>query len=240
MRLHHKIAQTFGYDLIHVNRNHPTIESHLERLFKALEINLVLDVGGNTGQYGNMLREIGYQGWIVSFEPIPDCYDILKAHADNQWKVYNFALGSENKTIEMNITKASAFTSFLEPNAYARQIRAKEVPVVTTRQVNVHVLDDMLKEILARIDVDRPRIFLKMDTQGYDLEVFKGAVNSLDHVLALQSEISVIPLYDDMPDYIEAITTFREKGFEITGLYPVTRDPDTLFLVELDCVMKKK
>ncbi len=240
MRLHHKIARMFGYDLIHVNRNHPTIESHLQRLFKALDINVVLDVGGNTGQYGKMLRQIGYQGRIVSFEPVPECYETLRSMADERWEVHNVALGSENSRIDLNITQASAFTSFLHPNDYARQIRGKEVPVVDIRQVDVRVLDDMLPEILSSTKGESFRVFLKMDTQGYDLNVFQGASDSLDLICGLQSEISIIPLYEKMPDYIEAITTFRKKGFELTGLYPVTRDHDSLFLVELDCVMKKK
>ena len=61
----------------------------------------------------------------------------------------------------------------------------------------------------------------------------------LNKVVALQSEISVMPLYEGMPDYIESLNVFRQAGFELTGLYPVSRDPGSLQLIELDCVMRR-
>ncbi len=240
MRLHHRIAQAFGYDLIHVNRNHPTIESHLKRLLAHLEINLVIDVGGNTGQFGRMLRETGYKGRIASFEPIPDCCRAITSIADDRWEVHPFALGAETGTQKLHVTRASAFTSFLPPSEYASKIRAQQVPVVDELEVPVKRLDDIFDSLIQSVSHLPPRVFLKMDTQGYDIEVFKGAGRCLDNIAGLQSEISIVPLYDGMPDYVSALSVFREAGFEITGLYPVTRDYDTFFLVEMDCVMKKK
>jgi hypothetical protein len=70
--------------------------------------------------------------------------------------------------------------------------------------------------------------------------VLEGAAECLPRIIALQSEISVIPIYDGMPDYITCLQTFREMGFELTGLYPVTRDRDTLVVVEFDCVMQRR
>jgi hypothetical protein len=49
----------------------------------------------------------------------------------------------------------------------------------------------------------------------------------------------MIPIYDGMPGYIESLALFEEKGFKITGLYPVSREKDTLKLIELDCIMRK-
>jgi hypothetical protein len=76
-----------------------------------------------------------------------------------------------------------------------------------------------------------------MDTQGFDLEVLKGARQALPRILGLQSEVSVKPLYEYMPDLHEAITTMTGLGFELTGLFPVTREG--LGLIELDAVLAR-
>jgi FkbM family methyltransferase len=241
MRLHRRIPQIFGYDLIHIKRNHPTIESHLKILFGLLDINFVFDVGANDGQFGSMLRQNGYKGYIFSFEPVHTSYENLEKQSsrDPKWVTYNYALGSENKNMEINVTHATAFASFLDPNKYAEDIRAKEVPVTKKEIVEIKKLDDVFEGIISKHPTENNNIFLKMDTQGYDLEVFKGAKNIINKIVALQSEISILPLYEGMPDYLKTITEYRKEGFEITSLHPVTRDDNTMFLVEMDCVMKR-
>jgi hypothetical protein len=76
-----------------------------------------------------------------------------------------------------------------------------------------------------------------MDTQGYDLEVFTGLGNSYESIFALQSEMSVIPIYDDMPHLTESITFYEKAGFELAGMYPVNLDESSLRVIEFDCFM---
>jgi hypothetical protein len=83
------------------------------------------------------------------------------------------------------------------------------------------------------------RTYLKMDTQGFDLEVVRGAERVLPSVLGLQSEISVVPIYQQMPDYLTALATFKDLGFVLTGIYPVVRDKSTLAVTEFDCIMRR-
>src|SRR4030095_12017516 len=82
-----------------------------------------------------------------------------------------------------------------------------------------------------------PRCFLKMDTQGYDLEVFAGLGRWIEHVVGLQSEVAAIPLYTGMPRMAEAIARYEAAGFELTGLFPLSRDEPTGRVIEFDCVM---
>jgi len=79
-------------------------------------------------------------------------------------------------------------------------------------------------------------LYLKIDTQGFDLEVFGGAVAALEQVVALQSEVSMLPLYQGMPTYKVSIAAYNEGGFEISGFFPIAYD-QFLRIVELDCVM---
>ena len=80
------------------------------------------------------------------------------------------------------------------------------------------------------------RLFPKMDTQGYDLEVFRGAHLLLPNIKSLLSELSLIPIYDGMPTYLQALSTYQAAGFSVSGFYPVTRN-EKLALNEVDCVM---
>lgn len=241
MRLHNKFAQLFGYELIR-SRKHPTLESHLKLLFKHLDINLVIDVGANIGQYGAMLRKkVGYKGHIVSFEPVRAVFKKLSSNIaqDKNWTAYNYALGASEGTLNINVTSSSDFSSFLKPNEFAREVRPSESEINHVEEVTVKCLDNIFTEIISHIGIDSPRIFLKMDTQGYDHEVIKGTKNILTNMLGLQSELSVIPIYDNMPTYIESLTLYRNYNFEITAVYPISRDDKSLQLIEMDCILSK-
>ncbi|MFK7778440.1 MAG: FkbM family methyltransferase, partial [Gimesia sp.] len=240
MRLHRRISQIFGYDLIHIKRNHPSLESHLTFLFQDLKTNIVFDVGANRGQFGTLLREIGYTGYILSFEPLKATYQKLTqaSTGDEKWHTYNCALGSVSETTEINFTNASEFTSFLDPSDYGKEVRSAQVHIEQKETVEVKRLDDLFEEVISKCSGTNHHIFLKMDTQGFDQEVFKGAEKSIDQIDALQSEIAILPLYEGMPDYVESLAAFRKKGFELTGLFPVSRDKQSLILIEMDCVMR--
>jgi len=95
-------------------------------------------------------------------------------------------------------------------------------------------LDGVLPALQERIGFKRP--YLKIDTQGFDIEVLQGGNESLDAVRALQTEASVIGIYKGMPGYMETIRYLGDSGFDITGFYPVSRDR-SLRLIEFDCVM---
>jgi len=79
-----------------------------------------------------------------------------------------------------------------------------------------------------------------MDTQGYDLEVFRGATKTLSKIAVLQSEIGNIPLYKNVPDLVTTLSAYLREGFEITGLFPESRDMEDLRVIEFNCVMVHK
>jgi hypothetical protein len=82
-------------------------------------------------------------------------------------------------------------------------------------------------------------VLLKVDTQGFDLEVVEGAVKVLDRVRALQLEVPAKRVYDGMPPLPRTLERLDELGFEVTGMFPVTRDRDLLRVVEFDCVLRR-
>lgn len=231
------IAGWFGYLIVNKKKNHLDIHMHLGNLFRSRSINCVVDVGANRGQYGLELRQNGYTGHIFSFEPVKSSFELLKAVSakDKRWLVFNYALGSEDTKRTINVTGDTVFSSFLSPSEYSRQHITDKTTITKTEEVYIRRLDDVAKEIHAVVRV--PSVYLKMDTQGYDLEVLKGAGDFINEILGMQSEISMIPLYEGMPDFLEALRVYRTYGFEITGFYPAARDPESLIVLEYDCVM---
>jgi FkbM family methyltransferase len=234
------MIKCFGYDLIRRRKNHKTYEGHLENLFKRYAINCLLDVGANRGQYGFFVRSLGFKGRIISFEPVRKTYEELlaKTSKDHRWDVYPYALGSETTSKQIRVMKNSDLSSFLMPNQrlaemfiknHGDQIQSKETVLVKR-------LDDFFFEEKLALDSSL-RMMLKMDTQGYDLEVFRGAEKILPFVAVLQTEIANIPLYDGVPSFSGALYAFQGKGFELTGMFPESRNMNDFRVIEFNCLM---
>jgi FkbM family methyltransferase len=232
-----RAARAAGYEVIPSWRfDHLGLATHLRDLFARLAVDCVLDVGANRGQYGRFLRaEVGYAGQIVSFEPQSAALRELetRARSDSLWKVFGLALGAASGQLPLNVMEESAFTSFLAPDPSAVPTLAHLNSVVQVETVQVKRLDDMIDEIKGVCDSHN--FYLKLDTQGYDLEVLRGATATLGSIAALQTEVSVLPIYRHMPNWLTSLQVLKEYSFDVTGLYPVSQDPN-LRVVEFDCV----
>jgi len=230
------IRQSLARLSLYVSRTPPdTLGSYLTQVFDRLGINCVLDIGAHFGEYGRFLRGIGFAGLIISVEPVEASWEKLSRYAetDRSWIVHHLALGPDEGLGELNLTEGSDFASFLGPNDYARAEFPDSSRVVGHQQVAVRRLDRLFDECTSGLA--NPRVYLKLDTQGYDLEVLKGADGCLDRIVALQSEVSVKPIYQGQPSLTDALAQLHHLGFEVGGLYPVTRDREGR-VVEFDCV----
>lgn len=100
--------------------------------------------------------------------------------------------------------------------------------------VPVRRLDEALPALVS------PRIFLKTDTQGHNLAVIKGATRCLEHIVLLQSEISVEPIYGGIPHCLDSLRYYESLGFMLLNLSPVTRNPTRETIVEYDALMVRR
>jgi FkbM family methyltransferase len=200
------------------------------------QVNHVIDVGANTGQFGQYLRGI-YSGRISSFEPVSFAFEKLSRTVgpDGKWSAYKLALGATPGVTTINVSASSNFSSLLTANDYCISRFGERSAAAQKEEVTVKRLDQVLEEIG---DETAPeKILLKMDTQGYDIEVFKGLGDKLNSVVAVQSEISLVPIYKEMPHWTESISTYEKAGFGVVGMYPVTRDAGRV--VEYDCLLTR-
>ena len=210
------------------------LSEHMRRLFTAHRVDCAFDVGAHRGKYRRFLRyEVGFGGLVVSVEPIAELAAALEMRARHTplWQVHHCALGAAPGKAVLNVMASSDFSSFLAPEHSATaQYAARNV---VERKVEVEVRT--LEQLAAGLAQQPRSIFLKLDTQGYDLEVLRGAGRSLESVVALQSEVPFQPIYAGMPDWRKSITRITELGFSLAGLYAVSRDA-SLRLIEADCV----
>ena len=210
------------------------------RVLDLHRVNCVLDVGANVGQYAQRLRETGWKGRIVSFEPLPSAFESLQAAsaADPDWRVMNVALGREDGEATINVVEGKGMmSSLLVASPYGREWSEK-LAATSPLTVQVRRLEPLLPDILEGID--EPRVYLKLDTQGYDLEAFSGAGRGLDLVVAMQSEISSLAIYEGMPDLAVALETYRRHGFDLAGCWPVSYERSTHRALEFDAVLVRR
>ena len=237
MKIHRYLAGLFGYELIKKRKLNDTLEQHLANVIADQKIDLVVDVGANEGQFARSLRLNGYPGRIASFEPLTYEFQKLRDQSavDPQWFAYKFALGAHDQKAEINTFAASQFSSLLPLNDYARERFHWRTQPTGTETVQVRTLSSLWPDVAKFMGA--PRVLLKLDTQGYDLEVLAGANEIIDNVQAIQAEISLKAIYDNAPRYLDALAEFERLGFEITGMYTVSRDKLSLAVVEYDCVL---
>jgi FkbM family methyltransferase len=213
---------------------------HLRRLLAHLDVDCVFDVGANTGQYGSMLRrKTGFKGRIISFEPIPEAAEDVrrKAARDPRWSVEEIALAEESGLRDFNVMASSEFSSLSAPrNDDVARFSSLNRPVKTI-PVRTETLADAFGRLQPRFGFRRP--FLKLDTQGFDLAVLRGAEGVLSRFVGFQSELSIRRIYEDAVDFREALTFYQSLGFDLSALVP-NNGGHFPALIEIDCIMVRR
>jgi FkbM family methyltransferase len=233
-KLARKLLNDLGYDL----KRHPEYDLRRKlKLLKTFQINTVFDVGANVGQYGSLLRNIKFEGRIVSFEPLSSAYQKLVAASrqDKNWETENIAIGDSDGEIEINISENSASSSILDmlPN------HVKEAPksrYINKEKVKLYKLDSIYPKYIK----DGEKVFLKIDTQGYEKNVLDGAEDFLKHVTGLQIEMSIVPLYSNEFLIDDMISFLQSRGFGLYSLENGFSSKETGQLFQVDGIFFRK
>jgi FkbM family methyltransferase len=199
-------------------------------------IDLVLDVGANTGQFAQRLRARGYDKDIISFEPASEPFAELAkaASGDPHWEACNVALGSTPGEATIKIAENSVYNSFRDRTPVAGAFDTKSA-TVKTESVEVTTLDAVLEGKQNR------RVFLKMDTQGFEREILAGASKSLLFILGILLEVPIVHLYEGTWGLADVLVQLKEMGFVLAQVSPINylRELDPASLAEVDCVFRR-
>ena len=204
-----KLANILKFDIYPLDKRN-SIQAYLEYLFCNGYVDEIWDVGANVGQYGRMLRNIGFKGSILSFEPIPAAWEELakSAHRDNNWEIFECcALGSISGLQNLNVTNDSVSSSLLVPN--------DKNTISAGLTVEVKRLDQVIHS--RRLG---NKTLLKLDCQGGEYEIIESAGNYLQKFKYIQMELSIYPMYECEKDFISTINLMSKLNYEICFIYP--------------------
>ncbi len=229
------IAVRFGCRVLPIWRvSGLPMATKLSRIFDEYDIDTVIDVGAHKGEFGGFLRkEVGFRGTIESFEPVPEFADALAplAEADANWIVHRCALGAQVGEVSMNVTAGPRYSSIRAPRRIGDSYHDERTRVTATVKVSISTLDCEFSG-----NRDLRRTYLKLDTQGYDLEVLAGGRKAMSEIRAAQTEVSFRALYDGMPNYQESIAAFEALGYSVADFFLVASD-SKLKALEFDCIL---
>lgn len=199
-------------------------------------VDLIIDIGANTGIYGKECRSTGYKGCIVSFEPLKEAFAKLEKNTENDpnWIVYNFALGAENTNQQINISANSHSSSIL--NILDAHTKAEATAsYIGKQEIEIRTLDSLFN----KIQKNAQEIYLKIDTQGFEMNVLKGASTSLEHINTIQLEMSLRPLYEGQPLYTDIMDYLHSYGYNLIDIEPGFADTKTGTLLQFDGIFRK-
>lgn len=217
-----------GYDLV----RGPNLHDYL----RSRDVDLVVDVGGNSGGYGTYLRRWGYRGHILSLEPTSGAFQKLKALTarDPRWTALKLAAGREPGQATISVSRDDRFSSFHRLSAEGVAYDPKAA-VIAEEAVEVVTLDGLLADNASQ------RPFLKIDTQGFERAILEGSGTFLNRCVGVQLELPIQQLYEDVWSLEEALSFMEDRGFMIAQTAPTNpRHDDPASVAELDCVFRPR
>jgi len=204
--LNRLLRKTIGYEIRRPIRTPVDI-------MRARQIDVVLDVGANVGQYASTIRRQGYDKEIVSFEPVKVCFDILRAlsEKDALWETRHTGIGNFDGSARINVSDNIVYSSFYQPSSSVTAFD-KRAARDRTEEVRICKLDSIYT-------YGPRRVYLKIDTQGYEREVLLGVERNLDKISAVQVELGTMQLYEAQPSYIEVCRFMQDSRFSVAQIY---------------------
>ena len=216
----------------------PTVSEEMRtaKLLNHFNIQTVIDIGANTGQFAESLIDFGYKGEIISFEPVEDAYKQLSKRAEKypNWIVAEkCAIGNMDGTIEINVSEDTVFSSiktikkeFTDHLNVAKTIKKEKIPI--------YKLDSLIEKYF---DTNKA-ILLKIDTQGFEKEVLEGASELFKIVKGVKIEIPLnkdAEVYENVEwDIYHYLKMFQEAGFRCTSLDAIGANKETGIVNEVD------
>lgn len=211
------------------------------RYIKAIDslgINVIFDIGANSGQFALKVLQSGFYGKIISFEPTSKIYETLQRNSKKftNWLVHErTAVGDQCGTVMINIAGNSAASSSVLPMGKAHQEAAPEANFVSSEDVPLITLDSVFNQYTS----EKSKCLLKIDVQGYEEQVLTGALASLKEIDAVKLECSLVSLYEGDKTFEFYFEFFKANGFELFDIETGFSNPVTGRLLQFDALFIK-
>lgn len=210
--------------LLHNVRERVRVPPHarlMGELTRDLQVEWLIDVGANRGQFGQLMRRAGFRRQLLSFEPVADAYaDLAKVVAgDPLWTAEALAVGATAGTEIIHVAGNSFSSSLLPMGERHIELSAESA---YTRDEKVEVTT--IEAVIDRYGIDPRRTMLKADVQGLESAVLDGAGPHLSDLAMIEIELSLLELYEGQELLPELVTRLTEGGFVLWTFFPAYID----------------
>lgn len=229
------ILRTIDYQLIKVPFSDRKIKSGFYNWIRKMNIKTVLDVGSNEGQFIEYFIKILPDSNYYCFEPLSKTFEVLhnKFNTNKKVKLFNFGLGDKELTTFIHHNDFSPSSSILEMN----DLHKEAFPLTrntTKEEVKIKRLDDLLTDL--RIEQN---ILLKIDVQGYEMNVLQGSEKSLSKIEMIIVETSFNELYKNQPLFEEIYNFLVKRKFLFRGVLDQVYDQRDGKILQADAIFIK-
>ena len=231
------IFRKFGID---IHKLGPTSNARYQ-IFQGLQrhgVNLVFDIGANTGQFARGIHAIGYRGDIVSFEPLSDAHAILSQSSAGieTWQVHERgAIGDFDGEIQINVAGNSQSSSLL-PMLEAHSSAALDSAYIASEITPIRTLD----KVAPRYISENTNMFIKIDTQGFEWQVLDGGPKTVKDARGILLELSLVPLYEGQRLWRDLIDRLESDGFTLWAIQPGFIDPRSGRTLQVDALFLRE
>lgn len=193
----------------------------LMKLISEYDIEFVIDIGANVGQFALDLRRAGYLGEILSFEPVSNTFVTLRRNSarEKRWQVFDLAIGSRAGKKSINISNNDSLSSSFRDMNNLHLSNFPQSYFTSEEVVSVSTLDKQLNIL----KISPTKCLLKIDVQGFERDVLAGGINSIPLIPVCYIEGSLSPLYDGEYDLRELLNNLHDLGHNIFELFPGVR-----------------
>lgn len=198
---------------------------------------LVIDIGAHEGQTSLSIRKISTGATILAFEPSAGAFDVLSQRAKlYNFSAFNLALGAEPGKMPLYCFTSSQCNSILQPDHECSAIEGlREQP--QTRIVEVVDLDGFLS---TKGLANKSIALIKVDVQGFEIPVLKGARRALSMTQSILVEVSFCRAYSSQCLVDEVCWLLRENGFALEASVGYLPAEDEDQLVSTDFFFKRR
>ncbi|WP_165771957.1 FkbM family methyltransferase [Niveispirillum lacus] len=203
-------------------------------VMRSLQVRSVIDAGANVGQFALLMRHFHRDAVIHAFEPFPSSAAIFARlfAQDRCVHLHRHALGMAAVEADLHVSRRADSSSLL-PISSSQTVFAPGTEEVGVLTVPVRRLDD----VLSSADLPRPSL-LKIDVQGGELDVLKGAEGLLPHLDYIYVEVSFAQFYQGQPLANEVIDHLQARGYCLTGIGGTAQDRQGL-IVQADLLFSR-
>ena len=177
----------------------------------------VIDVGANVGQFGLDIRRHGFKGQIVSYEPVNETFGLLTqtTRRHQPWKAIQLGLGAAESERTINISGNDGLSSSLLEMGSLHLENFPDSATVSRQNISISTIDNQLVVLGLRPQ----EIMLKLDVQGFEAEVLKGASQSISKIPLCYLEVSITPLYEGEVLLLPILIELSKYGHEVIDVF---------------------